>query len=25
VPFIPAELLRLPLDVVLQKIGGFFI
>jgi hypothetical protein len=25
VPFIPAELLRLPLDVVLQKVGGFFI
>ena len=25
VPFLPAELLRLPLDVVLQKVGGFFI
>jgi hypothetical protein len=25
VPFIPAELLRLPLDVVLQKVGGLFI
>jgi len=25
VPFVPAELLRLPLDVVLQKVGGFFI
>ena len=24
VPFLPAELLRLPLDVVLQKVGGFF-
>jgi hypothetical protein len=24
-PFLPAELLRLPLDVVLQKVGGFFI
>jgi hypothetical protein len=25
VPFLPAELLRLPLDVVLKKVGGFFI
>ena len=25
VPFVPAELLRLPLDVVLQKVAGFFI
>lgn len=25
VPFVPAELLRLPLDLVLQKVGGFFI
>ena len=25
VPFVPAELLRLPLDVILQKVGGFFI
>jgi hypothetical protein len=24
-PFLPAELLRLPLDVVLKKVGGFFI
>jgi hypothetical protein len=25
VPFVPAELLKLPLDVVLQKVAGFFI
>jgi len=25
VPFVPAELLRLPLDVVLKKVAGFFI
>ena len=25
VPFLPAELVRLPLDVLLQKVGGFFI
>jgi hypothetical protein len=25
VPFVPAELLRLPLDIVLQKVAGFFI
>ena len=25
VPFVPAELLRLPLDVVMKKVAGFFI
>jgi hypothetical protein len=25
VPFLPAELLRVPFDVILQKVGGFFL
>ena len=24
-PFVPAELLRLPLDVLLNKVAGFFL